>query len=473
MEVTGVSVVHHSQTKGRGRARGRARQHQTENVITRPGLNTDTMNDQNKTQPSRNQPTPLGENGASSDTISHSLQELSVKHTPAVNGPSSAADVQKTAENGVSHARSRRHRFENSTLSLINKHLGQARGSVNQSRSEERVNQHAPSSASAERLSPGLRLMIPGQQVGCAKELNGQTQRSRTVTFPPPPGYQTNVGSHMGKSRPVEVSCSSPPPDPAYKGMHDDRVGVSLNGRGRGRGRARGRVRHTEQKNHVLRPGIVSSGHPAPLQQTTQIDQFADSDHSGVDDRTPGTKAATGKLEMNGQQSSSYLDKNDELSTCAKLESTVVSHSGRNVSTGDVLSDTTPRFSASYASSVPHNHSASINDTVQSEANKQLIGVENLVGEVTPLTVHIPDTTNHTQPSKAISAPGHVTNANDKATLSSSKHNAGDSGTGSITSPDLLVTPPGYTKVLDWAAEVVSPTSPGAAPEWAVSDFGW
>ncbi|KAK7505494.1 hypothetical protein BaRGS_00003239 [Batillaria attramentaria] len=264
MEVAGVvGVPQRCQTKGRGRARGRARRHESDSVITRPGL----------------------------DTV-----------------PS------------------------------------QAMAPVNQSGEKEKPREHTPSSAAgqlAARLSPGLRLLIPGRPVADA-----------------------------------QVSSLSAPSDPAYKGLHDDRVGVPRHQwRGRGRGRARGRV----QENHVLRPGVVSSGHP-PLQQTTHANQFADAD----------------------------------------------------------------------------------NNTTQSEPSKQLRGVENTDEKVVPLTVHSPDTTDNTQPSEAVTAPGHVTNTDD------STQDAGDSGTDSIASPDFLLPLPEYTKVVNWAAEVVTPTSPVSVPEWAV-----
>ncbi|KAK7469465.1 hypothetical protein BaRGS_00036531, partial [Batillaria attramentaria] len=107
---------------------------------------------------------------------------------------------------------------------------------------------------------------------------------------------------------------------------HDDRVGVApYQWRGRGRGRARGRVHATEQENPEPRPGVVSSSHPPPLQQTTHADQFADSDHLEEDDKTQGpTTAATREEGKDGQHCSGYSNKHDGLSAGAKLEPTDV-----------------------------------------------------------------------------------------------------------------------------------------------------
>lgn len=433
----------HSAAKGCGRARGRARKQQhagnTDSAIVRPGLAVRTAD---SSHTSHRDP----HHGAVPDSSSFSDSSASETNLQEVSVP-----------NGLSVPHSRRSRFDNSMMSIINKHLGQARGERS-ARSEERGTKNSTlpdGQGPAHRYhlpSPGLRLKIPVTD-GATVSVG---ERPRTVTFPPPAGYRVEKkevsneceGRSTHALHPEDSSSSSAPTQSAFRGMHDGRTNAPVHGKGRGRGRARGRAHHGNGDSQELRPGSTPSSCPSHQPpQASHVNQYDDA----VQSASLGILTVTAPAKINGDLTNAF-------------------------DYGDVMSDSEPAVQpvvekdAPARGLSPHRGPSAESEPEHCVTDRDTSDVRHLAAEVEPLSIslHIPDSSTCLSESQSVSVPGDISDAELPAELSSPAINKADSSSGSGMSPGVMMTPPGHVKVLDWAAEVASPTSPGSPPDWAV-----
>lgn len=478
-----MEVQHHAgsspspSARGRGRARGRAQPHAADSDAPRPGLDRNC----NKIQPAL-------DTAHTTAAQSHSQQTNETEPPSGKGGHDAHVSQGENDDSSTTHTvqRSRRYNFDNPMMSLINKHLGQARvqrpGQSGNSRSHERLNYTSPSSEGGNsgshtpQASYDLRLKLSRS---VTPETTGRTncvgERPRSGTFPLTSDLPVDVESSSHRT----ATSNAPPPDPPYRGMHDYRTEVKPpqardQGTGRGRGRSRGRARHMDTNSHVSRPGNMSSSQlQHHMSEVENVDQFTDAGIDGVNDdgeisqiqsemltltvTTKGGGVRSCAVKTNGSVEGVEVNPLVHAATSSVNDTRAAVHKEGNVSSsfdsGHGSYSTSSRRLSSQGS--PGSDTGSSERAARSNHQRNGRSVspsgsgsrDGSSGKRSPLTLHIPD-----EPSPSVPKPDSMKKSESES---------------SVLSPDFLATPPGYQKILDWAAEVSSPTSPIEAPDWA------